>query len=77
MPESVRVSLGRTDARGCVYAHPLSALQQFTLADLEAACGNTAGARTAMALCIRELGVTHAAEGGALLKRAQARRAEL
>ena len=61
-----------------VYAHPLSALQQFTLADLRAACGNTAGARTAMALCIRELGVTHAAERALREEGAgEARRAKL
>ena len=58
-------------------AHPLFALQQFTLADLEAACGNASGARDAMDLCVLVLTVTHGAEGSALLERAKARLAEL
>jgi len=58
-------------------AHPLLSLQRFTLADLAAACGNAAAARAAMTLCVRGLRVTHGAEGGALLERAEARLAEL
>ena len=59
------------------YAHPLFALQQFTLADLEAACGNASGARDAMDLCVLALTVTHGAEGSDLLETAKTRLAEL
>ena len=57
--------------------HPLLSIQHFTLADLEAACGNASGARDAIEQCVRGLRVTHGAEGGALLERAEARLAEL
>ena len=60
-----------------ISAHPLLSMQCFLLADLEATCGNASGARDAIEQCVRGLRVTHGAEGGALLERAEARLAEL